>query len=360
MRAGLLLLTGSALLLAVPSGAASIREGADAALARPALGGAAVLGTMMFYDPAADLAGGEGGLPYGPGDRDWVERGLAIYDLYRQLGGEKPDGRLRFRRDGDRYFLAVAAAPGRWFESDEAALSDLLRLLLSRSETVPDRYATVARAARPGAPLADMAAALDAVRDDGDAPVLLSPGETRTLAFDDADIAVGTKGLDVMSRVQKNGGIEAAVSATAGAEAGRETVLGFREGQRFRAVAEREVTVRDGTAEPSATQSGPTRVVAARVPLQDGTAATISARGETLRYALPVSEGGRIAVSSNGPSDVEAVLKRADGSVVARDDDGGAGYNFLLEADLQAGEYTLEVRHCCAGTGNFSLTVRRD
>jgi len=43
--------------------------------------------------------------------------------------------------------------------------------------------------------------------------------------------------------------------------------------------------------------------------------------------------------------------------VLARDDDGGEGYNFNLQATLQAGDYTVEVVHCCAGTGPFSIVV---
>ena len=39
--------------------------------------------------------------------------------------------------------------------------------------------------------------------------------------------------------------------------------------------------------------------------------------------------------------------------VLARDDDGGGGYNFALERTLPPGEYLLKVRHCCAGVGTF-------
>ncbi|UUX48630.1 hypothetical protein NUH88_14570 [Nisaea acidiphila] len=356
MRAASLLLAGGMLVLAMvgPAPAATIREGAAAVLER-AESRETALGTLIFYDPEADLAGGEGGQPYGAGDREWAESCLAIYDLYRQLGGEKPDGRLHFRRDGGRFFIAVSGAPGRWFDSRDAALSDLLRLLLIRSGTVAESLTSAARSASPNASLAALSSALDRVLLDEISPVILSPGEVRTLQFDDADIAVGTKGLKVRTDSGESGGVSAAVSPASIGTGSRQFVLGFREGRYFRPVSEREVTVRDGMAREAATADEPVQTAA--VPLQDGVTAAIASSGEIMRYTVPVSEGGQISVTSTGPSDVEAVLWASDGTVVARDDDGGDGYNFALEADLEAGSYTLEVRHCCAGTGPFGLTV---
>jgi len=359
MRAASLLLAGGALLCAVAADAATattVREDAERILDDRA-GTGEVLGTVMFYDAGEDLAGGEGGRPYGPGDRAWAEQCLRIYDLYRQLGGEKPEGRLRFRRDGDRYFIAVAGAPGRWFETPEAALSDLLRLLLARSTAVPESLVGIARAVPADASLSTLAAALDEALSGTGGPIVLDPGASQTLRFDAADIAVGTAGLDVRSSPLEDGGVTVRVAAAPGAE-GRQSVLGFREGKRFRPVAAREVTVRDGAAPRSSGQAAP--APAAPIPLRDGVAAEIGQGGETVHFTIPATEGGRIAVSSAGPSDLEAVLRAADGTVIAQDDDGGDGYNFALEADLPAGAYTLEVRHCCAGTGPFTLTVRQD
>ncbi|WP_193187936.1 hypothetical protein [Nisaea sediminum] len=358
MRAASLLLAGGAILFVAicPVSATTIREGAERVLGKePAAG--SVLGTLMFYDAGEDLAGGEGGLPYGPGDRAWAERCLGIYDLYRQLGGEKPEGRLRFRRDGARYFISVNGAPGRWFDAPEAALSDLLRLLLARSAAVPEAVAAIARSTPADASLATLAAAIDEAFTDSGGPIVLDPGGVRTLTFAAADIAVGTAGLEVLSDPLDGGGVIASVSAVAGAE-GRQAVLGYREGVRFRPVAERDVSVRDGAA-PRAPAQEPSAPVGP-MPLQDGIAASIARAGETVCFSIPATEGSRLAVTSTGPSDVEAVLLSPDGSVVARNDDGGDGYNFALEADLAAGIYTLEVRHCCAGTGPFSLSVRQD
>lgn len=358
MRAASLLLAGGALLLGAiwPVSAATLREDAEAALLGDT-GEGTTLGTVMFYDADADLAGGEGGLPYGPGDRAWAERCLRIYDLYRQLGGEKPEGRLLFRRDGERYFISVAGAPGRWFDAPEAALSDLLRQLLARSASVPESLAAIARSTPGHASLAALTGALDAALDERGGPIVLDPGGVRTLTFSTADIAVGTAGLEVHSDPLEGGGVTANVSAVPGAE-GRQTVLGFREGVRFRPVVERDVSVRDGAA-PRTPGQEPS-VPAAPIALQDGAAASITRGGETVRFTIPATEGGRLAVASTGPSDVEAVLLSADGSIVARNDDGGDGYNFALEADLAAGAYTLEVRHCCAGTGPFRLNVRQE
>jgi hypothetical protein len=359
MRAASLLLAGGALLLVAlsPVSAATIRAGAERILGEAHNSGS-VLGTLMFYDAGEDLAGGEGGQPYGPGDRAWAERCLGIYDLYRQLGGEKPEGRLRFRRDGERYFFSLAGAPGRWFDAPETALSDLLRLLLARSMAVPESLAEIARSTPVDASLASLAGALDEALAENSGPIILDPGGVRTLTFSEADIAVGTAGLEVRSEPLEGGGVAASISAVPGAE-GRQAVLGYREGVRFRPVAERDVSVRDGGAAPRTPGREPPASAGPR-PLQDGVAASIIQAGETVRFTLPATEGGRLAVTSTGPSDVEAVLRSEDGTVVARNDDGGDGYNFALEADLAAGTYTLEVRHCCAGTGPFGLSVREE
>ena len=46
-------------------------------------------GARMFYDPIRDIAGSLKGDHYTDADRSWVESGLIVYDVYRQLGGEK-------------------------------------------------------------------------------------------------------------------------------------------------------------------------------------------------------------------------------------------------------------------------------
>jgi hypothetical protein len=47
--------------------------------------------------------------------------------------------------------------------------------------------------------------------------------------------------------------------------------------------------------------------------------------------------------------------------LIAEDDDGGAGYNSKIVADLGPGEYFLQVRHynTSGGTGEYAIKVSK-
>ncbi|MDP1671210.1 MAG: hypothetical protein Q8L63_03885, partial [Alphaproteobacteria bacterium] len=56
-----------------------------------------------------------------------------------------------------------------------------------------------------------------------------------------------------------------------------------------------------------------------------------------------------------GSSDVAARLLDSHGNTIARNDDGGGGYNFGMQTRVSPGNYLLSVEHCCGGTGNYHV-----
>lgn len=88
--------------------------------------------------------------------------------------------------------------------------------------------------------------------------------------------------------------------------------------------------------------------------------AEISVPGEQDLYTFVAGETGRYTVETEGPTDVVLALFGPDSRtrLVGEDDDGGAGHNARLAADLEAGRYYVQVRHFDRGGGVGSYTVR--
>ena len=358
---------GGGVALASPEVGDRIAKTAEAALAMArelASAEAAILGVLMFYDPARDLAGGVDGVAYGPGDRAWVEAALGVYDLYRQIGGEAGGKRYLFRRAPDRVFVGVEGGSGHWHPTIEEGQGAFLRLLARSSRALPEslRLAALRGADRS---LGPVARDLVAVLAEPDRVLLVPEGASRSLRIDEAWHAVGTSGLFVSAAPTGEGGLVATVRRAPGESAGPQAVLAFQEGRRFTANETIEVAVgaeagpgvgpAADAAAPSAAGTPPPDRLDPRnqAPVHDG----IATSGETRRYTISIPSAGGYKIRSTGPSDVVGQLTGPDGAVIARDDDSGAGYNFILEATLEAGDYTLEVIHCCAGTGPFAVTV---
>lgn len=330
------------------------------ALAREAsIAEAPVLGALMFYDPLQDLAGGVDGAAYGVGDRAWVEAALGVYDLYRQIGGEAGDKRYLFRRDGARVFVGLEGGAGSWHPTMAQGQAAFLRLLARSSRSLPQgpRQAVM----RDGGGIDAVVAVFAEPR----RTLLLPADGARSLVIEDAWHAVGTPGLEVRAAPTGAGALSATIDRRPGNAEGPQAVLVFAPGQRFSSREVIEVATPNGAAGGAAAPATPAarpepRVVgpdrldpASPAPVADA----IVASGATRRYSLSVPSVGAYSIRSIGPSDLVGVLKAPDGTVLARDDDGGAGYNFNLQATLEAGEYTVEVVHCCAGTGPFSIIV---
>ena len=77
--------------------------------------------------------------------------------------------------------------------------------------------------------------------------------------------------------------------------------------------------------------------------------------GENAYLTFKVETEGRYRIASRGPGDFRAALETATGAPVASDDDSGEGYGFVISTTLAAGEYRLNLSHCCGGGGRFAV-----
>lgn len=98
------------------------------------------------------------------------------------------------------------------------------------------------------------------------------------------------------------------------------------------------------------------------LPVAVAHAARISEPGEVDVYRFTVSTAGLHTVQTLGTTDVVmTLLGPGDATAkIAEDDDGGAGRNALIAAELQPGEYHVQVRHFNANReGDYRVMVSR-
>ncbi len=86
-------------------------------------------------------------------------------------------------------------------------------------------------------------------------------------------------------------------------------------------------------------------------------AAALEAPGDRDLFRIDLGTGGRLTVFTSGDTDTVGALMDADGTVLAEDDDTGAGTNFEIEAAVRAGVYYVEVRGFAVETGRYTLTI---
>lgn len=91
-------------------------------------------------------------------------------------------------------------------------------------------------------------------------------------------------------------------------------------------------------------------------------AGSIGTAGEIDTYTFAVSTSGRFRIGTSGSTDLVMTLHRPDATtVLASDDDSGPGTNPLIVRSLDAGIYTVRVRHFSAKkTGEYAIQVRTE
>jgi hypothetical protein len=93
------------------------------------------------------------------------------------------------------------------------------------------------------------------------------------------------------------------------------------------------------------------------------TAAQIGAPGEEDLFLFKAATRGRYIIETTGQTDVVMKLfgPESQTSLIAEDDDGGAGLNSRIAADLLAGNYFVQIRHYnrSGGTGSYGIRVRK-
>ena len=93
------------------------------------------------------------------------------------------------------------------------------------------------------------------------------------------------------------------------------------------------------------------------------TAATIGKFGEEDLYRFSAPRDGRYRIDTRGPTDVVMKLfgPNSETALIAEDDDSGIDTNALINADLIAAQYFVQVRHYnrASGQGKYSIKVQR-
>jgi astacin (peptidase family M12A) len=107
----------------------------------------------------------------------------------------------------------------------------------------------------------------------------------------------------------------------------------------------------------------PSAAVELEVNAKKRTAASIGKFGEEDLYRFTAARDGRYRIDTRGPTDIVMKLfgPNSQTALIAEDDDSGIDTNALINADLIAGEYFVQVRHYnrASGKGNYSIKVQR-
>jgi hypothetical protein len=107
----------------------------------------------------------------------------------------------------------------------------------------------------------------------------------------------------------------------------------------------------------------PSTAVELEVNAKKRTAASIGKFGEEDLYRFTASRDGHYRIDTRGPTDVVMKLfgPNSQTALIDEDDDSGIDTNALINADLLAGQYFVQVRHYnrASGKGNYSIKVQR-
>lgn len=353
----------------------------DVAAARTGVGH----GRVRYFDlnsPLGDIAGFDD-LP--SADQVLMRGAKQTYDLFRALGGARIDSFAVTATEDGRYYLSLDGEGGRWLATPGAALAALAGQLAEA------RAALTGTSARAGGGSArcplDYSCLLKSLYS-GTAPTIATVLRGTTVVLEMTGNGFSNKAgapviiigdliipLDVTYLDPET--ITARISIDDGAPLGEHPVLVFNPDKQFGVqqhykirvvsdLADLEAAVTGENASDGETLKGTgeaeslvddyagTKAQATR--LEASLSGRLEVSGDTDLFRIELAQNGALSISSDGPTDLVGELRDAEGTLIARNDDGGPRYNFRLEAALAAGTYYLRVTHCCNGTGSYSLT----
>ena len=312
-------------------------------------------GTKMFYDPIKDIAGSLKGDHYTDADRSWVESGLIVYDVYRQLGGEKLSQPIFFQVKDDLFFVSVSSFKSGWHSDRDQALIKFFFSLINQSKVISSS-SSKSNFLNPSSqnPI-QIEKVLSQAIDNRSLSPTLQGSERLELNFSESEIVIATPSLKVQHPSTISRGVTATVSRQGNPKPGTTTVFGFSSDQKFRPQNYQEIILTEGSHDDIHFNSS-NFASSENKKISNNLLDRIVTSGEVKRYRLQLNNNANVNISSVGPSDVTATITEdKTGAIIERDDDSGKGYNFSISKALKAGAYILEVRHCCAGTGAFGL-----
>ena len=312
-------------------------------------------GARMFYDPIRDIAGSLKGDHYTDADRSWVESGLIVYDIYRQLGGEKLSQPIFFQIKDDLFFVSVSSFKSGWHSDRDQALIKFFFSLINQSKVISSS-SSKSNFLNPSSqnPI-QIEKVLSQAIDNRSLSPTLRGSERLELNFSESEIVIATPSLKVQHPSTISRGVTATVSRQGNPKPGTTTVFGFSSDQKFRPQNYQEIILTEGSHDDIHFNSS-NFASSENKKISNNLLDRIVTSGEVKRYRLQLNNNANVNISSVGPSDVTATITEdKTGAIIERDDDSGKGYNFSISKALKAGAYILEVRHCCAGTGAFGL-----
>ena len=74
-------------------------------------------------------------------------------------------------------------------------------------------------------------------------------------------------------------------------------------------------------------------------------------------FRVEMSSAGTLTAYTTGSTDTEGAILDSSGTVLDRNSDGGAGYNFGFPLPVSAGTYYIEVEGWRSSTGDYTLHV---
>ena len=317
-------------------------------------------GARMFYDPIRDIAGSLKGDHYTDADRSWVESGLIVYDVYRQLGGEKLSQPIFFQVKDDLFFVSVSSFKSSWDSDRDQALIKFFFSLINQSKVISSS-SSKSNFLNPSSqnPI-QIEKVLSQAIDNRSLSPTLRGSERLELNFSESEIVIATPNLKVQHPSTISRGVTATVSRQGNPKPGTTTVFGFSSDQKFRPQNYQEIILTEGSHDDIHFNSS-NFASSENKKISNNLLDRIVTSGEVKRYRLQLNNNANVNISSVGPSDVTATITEdKTGAIIERDDDSGKGYNFSISKALKAGAYILEVRHCCAGTGAFGLKFETD
>ena len=317
-------------------------------------------GARMFYDPIRDIAGSLKGDHYTDADRSWVESGLIVYDVYRQLGGEKLSQPIFFQVKDDLFFVSVSSFKSGWHSDRDQALIKFFFSLINQSKVISSS-SSKSNFLNPSSqnPI-QIEKVLSQAIDNRSLSPTLRGSERLELNFSESEIVIATPSLQVQHPSTISKGVTATVSRQGNPKPGTTTVFGFSSDQKFRPQNYQEIILTEGSHDNIHFNSS-NFASSENKKISNNLLDRIVTSGEVKRYRLQLNNNANVNISSVGPSDVTATITEdKTGAIIERDDDSGKGYNFSISKALKAGAYILEVRHCCAGTGAFGLKFETD
>ena len=105
----------------------------------------------------------------------------------------------------------------------------------------------------------------------------------------------------------------------------------------------------------TADDHGDTLSTATSVALPSETAGVIDSGDDADWFRFEVAASGEVAAYTTGNLDTVGALYDADGNRLAGDFDSGAGFNFRIQRQLDAGIYYAEVKSFANNTGSYAL-----